>query len=339
MFKSYFNGKILLNSGAMICLALSDRSDGKTFDCKVRALEDYRDKGKITVYLRRYKTEITKQMYETFFNEVIEKEQYSEFKDWEFKGTKQGIKVKLPEFDIWDWIVYFVPLTMSGKLKSQLDISRIQMIDYDEFVPLDGIYLKDEITLLLEFYKSVDRDRETTQIMICGNKISPFNPLFDYFGIDLDITNNKIRTYRDNTIAVQIYGSKEHRETRAKGKFAKLVENTSYEDYSSGGILNALNLKIKSHKNCEYIWSFLTSKGEGTLWTDENNNFIVSTTKRKDGIIITDKMYNIEREQLNIAHINLKKVLQAMYNTGSIYFESEKAFHLFEDILKKVGTR
>ena len=38
-------------------------------------------------------------------------------------------------------------------------------------------------------------------------------------------------------------------------------------------------------------------------------------------------------------NINLKNVLKTSYNTGTIYFESEKAFHLFEDILKKVGTK
>ena len=71
MFNTYFDGKFVLEKNALFNIVFSDRSDGKTFDCKVRALEDYKNKKQITVYMRRYKTEITKKLYETFFDEVI----------------------------------------------------------------------------------------------------------------------------------------------------------------------------------------------------------------------------------------------------------------------------
>lgn len=335
MFDTYFTAKYILSKGASLNLVLSDRSDGKTFDTKRDALEEFEKDETITVYMRRFKTEITEEMYNTFFNEVIEKEKYMRFALWDFKGDKRGVKVRKNGEKKWKQIVYFMPLTMSGKLKSQIHVSKIKRIYYDEFIPLDGVYAKNECNLILEFYKSIDRDRDTTQMVILGNKISPFNPLFDYFNIDLEITGEKIRLYQDKTLAVQIYANKEHREVRSESKFNKLVKGTKYDDYNSGGILEALNIKIIKRDGGEYLYSFKTVKGEGSIWY-KNGIIIVSTYLRKDGFILTDTIYNIDREQFTILHGKFKKILRNVYNCGELCFENEKAFHYFEPILKKL---
>ena len=135
MFKDYFSAKYILSKGALFNYALSDRSDGKTFDCKARALEDFENNQSITVYMRRYKTEITEKLYTTFFDEVLRVDGFEKYREWTFKGSKQGVQVKRQGEDKWSWIIYFVPLTMSGKMKSQLDVLKINMIDYDEFIP------------------------------------------------------------------------------------------------------------------------------------------------------------------------------------------------------------
>ena len=156
MFNTYFEGDYILQKGALLNIVLSDRSDGKTFDCKYRCLRDYKKDRSITIYLRRYKSEITPLMYNSWFDEVLSKPKGKEFKNWKFKGSKRGIQVQTQEDGEWDFIVYFIVLSMSGKLKSQItEIERINIIDYDEFIPLDFRYLKDEVNILLEFYKSI----------------------------------------------------------------------------------------------------------------------------------------------------------------------------------------
>ena len=335
MFKSYFSAKYILSKGALFNYVLSDRSDGKTFDCKARAIEAFETKGTITVYLRRYKTEITEKLYSTFFDELLDKPAYEKYRDWIFKGSKQGVQVKRNEEDNWQWIIYFVPLSMSGKMKSQLNVQKIGMIDYDEYIPLDDRYLHNEMTLLLEFWKSVDRDRDSIQLIVLGNKITPYSPFFDYFNIDMQITGEKVRLYRGGTLAVQIYANKEHRQVRSKSKFSMLVEGTEYEEYNEGGVLNALNLKVASHVGSTYFSSFKTAKGEGTVWTN-GRQFIISTYQRKDGIMIVDKIYNTGREEFMISFGRFTELFKRLYRTGQLYFEDEKAYHLFEDILKKV---
>ena len=336
MFKTYFSARYILEKKALLNLVLSDRSDGKSFDCKYRALEDYEKNKDISILMRRFKTEITSKMYENFFNEVIDKPVGKRFSKWQFKGSKVGVQVKVNEKSDWDWIVYFVPLSTSGRLKSQIsDVSRIHVINYDEFVPLDNRYLPDEIELLLEFYKSIDRDRDTTQLICLGNKITPFNPFLDYFSLDLSITNEKIRLYKNDTIAVQIYANKEHRSVRSESKFSSLVKGTGYEEYSKGGILETTNIKIASHIGMQYFASFKSVKGEGSIWTN-GNEFCVSCVKRKDGFMLVDQMYNTTREVYSINFARFGQLFRRVCSTGRMCCEDEKAFHLFEPLLQKV---
>ena len=108
MFKTYFEGRFVLSKNALTSIVFSDRSDGKTFDCKVRALEDFEKDGSKTIYMRRYKSEITHKMYNAFFDEVLNVDKYSKFKKWAFRGSKSGIEVKTSLDAEWEFFVYFV---------------------------------------------------------------------------------------------------------------------------------------------------------------------------------------------------------------------------------------
>ena len=350
IFSDHFTARKLLSKGALLNLALSDRSDGKTWDMKFRKLEDFYKQGLIGTVVRRYKTEIDEKFYAHFFDEVLLKaneditgktdEQLAmldEIRQWQFKYSKKKIEIKRPNSDSWELICFLLPLTMSGKQKSAFNdyYTRIKYVDFDEYVPLDSRYCPNEVTLLLELYKSIDRDREQLQMIMLGNKIDIFCPLLDYFGIDLDITNAKTRVYRNGTFAVQIYASTEHREKRQQGRFASLISNTDYEDYANGGILHTLNLYTASIDNAKYVCSFMTEQGEGSIWYEDS--YIISTQKRKDGYVITDKLYNTGRQEYIVTYGKFASMFKTAYRSGRMKFESNNAFHLFENILKKCG--
>lgn len=334
MFNTYFSGRPLLAKGSLFNVALSDRSDGKTFDCKFRMLEDYEKSGDITIYIRRYDSEITPKMYNTFFNEVIEKPVGERFSKWLFKYSKDGALVSTDGGDTYNQICYFVPLTMAGKLKSQFDISKIKMLDFDEYCPLNGQYLKDETTLLLELWKSVDRDRDTTQLLICGNKITPFMPILDYFNISTGLDKNKIKLYCNGELALQIYSNKEHRDKRAKSKFRSLIANTPYEEYDSGGVLNVPYIPLTALNDAFYFMAFRSYLGEGTIWSN-GTRLIVSSKKRQDGELLVDKPYPDKREQFNIQYPRVNRIFKQAYKTNNLFFTDETAHHIFAPIMSK----
>ena len=340
LFKSYFSARFVLSKKALISLCLSDRSDGKTFDCKARALEDYEKNKDITIYVRRWKTELGPEVYNNFFNEVWENnENYKKYSEWEFKYSKNKIQVKTSPKSEWDTILYFIPLSVASRWKSKIqNVKRIKIIDYDEYIPMDNRYLPDETTLLLDLWKTIDRDRDEVQILICGNRIVPFCPILDYFNIDLKIGNkDMIRMYKDDTLAVQIYSNKEHREKREEGRFRKLVKDTKYNGYDTGEVLYALDLELKSHEGFDYFCQFKTERGCGTLWY-KAGIIVVSEYKRKDGFILMDKNYNVVGEKYLCTYGKFPVLLKNVYRRNEMYFESERAFYIFEKILTKVGS-
>ena len=340
MFKTYFSARFVLSKNALFSLVLSDRSDGKTFDCKARALEDYEKNKDITIYVRRWKTELGPEVYNNFFNEVWENnENYKKYSEWEFKYSKNKIQVKTSPKSEWDTILYFIPLSVASRWKSKIqNVKRIKIIDYDEYIPMDNRYLPDETTLLLDLWKTIDRDRDEVQILICGNRIVPFCPILDYFNIDLKIGNkDMIRMYKDDTLAVQIYSNKEHREKREEGRFRKLVKDTKYNGYDTGEVLYALDLELKSHEGFDYFCQFKTERGCGTLWY-KAGIIVVSEYKRKDGFILMDKNYNVVGEKYLCTYGKFPVLLKNVYRRNEMYFESERAFYIFEKILTKVGS-
>ena len=338
IFDSYFEGDYILSKGCLFNGVFSDRSDGKTFDCKYRALRDYEEFGTITCYVRRWKTEITKEMYENWFDEVLEKDKGKPYRRWEFKYSRKCIKVKRPQDKEFNDIVYFCPLSVSARLKSQFaQATKVKIIDFDEYFPLDNLFIKNEMKLLLELWKTFDRDRNEVQVMILGNKINLYCPFLDFFKVDFKIGNvGKLKTYRNDTLALQIYVNTEHREKREKTKFRDLIEGTEYDEYDKGGILNALNFKIRSRKGGDYICSFKTENGEGSIWY-KNGELIISRYLRKDGYILCDKIYNTgRREYLCNSSNNLGKSIKMIYSRGDLAFEDERSLYNFQDILNKI---
>ena len=71
---------------------------------------------------------------------------------------------------------------------AEATFERVKPIDikkeivYEEILEPKGKYLKDEITLLLEYYVTVDR-YSGTKLFGLSNLMSAYNPYFYYFGI------------------------------------------------------------------------------------------------------------------------------------------------------------
>lgn len=350
MFNSYFDSNEIHSKGALTNFVLSDKSDGKTFDIKVKGFIRYFKNKSQFIYMRRWKSEISKEMYETFFNELItrvqnntyvpnNKEEYEIVKNivnFDFLGTKHGVYIKDKESGKWDIICYFTPLTMCGKRKSTYDVARITHIEYDEFVPMDKRYCPDEMKLIYEFWKTIDRERDETVLTFYGNRIDQFNPFFDFFKITLGIEKEKIKLYKNDTIAIQIYVNKEHREERKKSRFSDMVKGTSFENFDNGGTLFKDTIKIAQVNNGIYFMSFKTEIGEGSIFRNKSY-LVISSRIRKDGDLLVDKIYNTGRDEYVCTYANLPTYFKSMAKRGLIYYDKEQTYHSFEPILNKIG--
>lgn len=332
----YFNAMPVKEKGALFNFFMSERSDGKTINCKILAIIDFLLYDYAHVYVRRYDTEMSEVMKNTFFNKLLRL--YPFINDLlEFQYEAIGIKARRKNTeDEYKFIVYFIPLTMSGKLKSQIEDERIHDIDYDEYIPLDNKYLKNEMIYCLALYKTCDRDRDIVRFNFYCNKITAFNPFFDFFNLESHIEKDKIKLYKNNTIALQVYHSKALKEKRSKSKFNQAVKNTTYDGFNNGEVLLEQDIKIDSIKDAQFYISFKSIRGEGSIWL-KNYHYIISCKKYGDGIQIIDKMYNTNRESINCLAGNVQQLFKHAYKINEIYYESQKAYYLFEPILRKIN--
>lgn len=346
MFKTYYTDKERSKYNALVNFTISDRRDGKTTFIKIRGFCDFIKNGKQYVYVRRYDSEFEKIMYETFYNDIIkdvkrgtlkyDDDTINEIINYDFLGTKMAIYIRKKGTTVWNTLCYLIPLTKAGKLKSAIEITDIARIEYDEFVPLNTPYLKNEMLLLMELYKSIDSDRDNVELNLYANRVDEFNPFFDFFNIHLGIQKEQIKTYKDGTVLMEIYVNKEHREVREESKFNKIVKNTTYEEYNNGGTLLGQNIKISSTQGSEYFSSFATCIGSGSIFIS-GNKIIISSTKRKDGYLIVDKIYPLDRKQFLCTYGTLPNMFKIAYKTGNLYYTSKECYHIFEPILNKIG--
>ena len=341
-FKTYYTPAPMRAKNFLMALTMSDRSDGKTFSIKEETIADWRENKWIGVYVRRWKTEIPETLYTTFYNEVQEKypEKYGDLK---FRYNKNGVKVWDAEAEEWSQILYFVPLTMAAKLKSTLDVNPIHKVFFDEYIPLDGRYIKDEMTVLLEFWKSIDRDRDQTLIHCYGNKMDLFNPFFDYFGIPVfDQEKKKIRSYKGGTVGVEIYYNAEHRAARKEQRSAQLFAGTEYDAYAQGGTLTTYDLRQGKVDPAamHYLFSFKTVTGAGAVWENDEGTWIVSQSNiRLEGSLIVDKMCTLppgdRRKIYSIRLPAFARLIRQNVHINNIAYESPAAFHAIEPLLKR----
>lgn len=343
-FKSYYTAQPMLSKGALFNFCVSDRSDGKSFDIKVRNIEAFDQNKSCFVYVRRYKTEITQQLYENYFDEIFLHDEYKKYKEkYTFKCKKLGIWAttdkKPNKKTVWHPIVYFIPLTQAGKLKSQIEVSPITEINFDEYIPLDGIYLKDEMLLCLELWKSIDRDRDKTKFNFFGNRVKQNCPFLNFFNISIDLNVKRNELFKNGSICIQSFASSEHRQVRAKSKFADLISNTGYAGYDAGGKLNELSITLCSGKfDITHAIPFITYIGRGSIVFDDDKCIILDKYPNNPKYILTEHiLQDVNCPQLNISlYPKISRLLKEFYYNNKIYAISTKAKNNFTPILDEV---
>lgn len=101
-------------------------------------------------------------------------------------------------------------------------------IIFEEILEPKGKYLKDEITLLLEYYVTVDR-YSGTKLFGLSNLMSAYNPYFDYFGIRP--FTQEFKWFKNKTLLVQNVKIEGMADFVEKQRFYNLVAGTDYGEY------------------------------------------------------------------------------------------------------------
>lgn len=231
--------------GAILNMALSDRSDGKTTQIKSLIIDDFKNNGKAPIFLRRWLTELTNDVINDFFTDPEFKKTpfYKKIENWEFEPRPlKDMRGKTIGFNIWGApkgeqkriVLLLSTLSTVARLKSALSYERYRNIYIDEYIPLDNRYTQNEAVAILETYQTIDRKHFENRIMICGNKITRFNPIFKYWNIK---KWGRGITQINPQFNLFVWSNKENRRRAASDPLATLTRGTEYAKYNEGEFL------------------------------------------------------------------------------------------------------
>lgn len=218
----YYDYSKILSYNAFINFLVGERGVGKTYGASKFVTKSFINKDEEFVYIRRYKTELSKSVPE-FFKPLI---QNNEFPNHEL--TTKGGKFLIDNRTAG----YSMTLTTAQNLKST-NFPKVKNIIFDEFIIEEGQhhYLKNEVENFLGLIETIARMRDV-RIFMLANAVTITNPYFLYFDITLPY-NTDIKTYKDGLILVQYMYNPEYREAKANTKFGKLTAGTEYSKYAN----------------------------------------------------------------------------------------------------------
>ena len=158
-------------------LIYGEKSNGKSYDVKHLAINNYLEHKKKFILLRRWKADITTAWVEKYFNDV---------------DVDKMTNGKYNSITVWRGDLFFNRLDEKGKslekekigsvmaLSTEQHYSGASFLDYDfiifeEFMER-GSYIFRESEKLQILYSTVDRKRGTTKVYMVGNTISRVCP-------------------------------------------------------------------------------------------------------------------------------------------------------------------
>lgn len=329
----YYDYNKILSYNAFLNFLIGERGVGKTYGASKFVTKQFINKNEEFVYIRRYKTELSKSTPE-FFKPLINNNEFPNHK-LTSKGSKFYIDEKIAG--------YSMTLTIAQNLKST-NFPKVKNIIFDEFIIEEGQhhYLKNEVEIFLGLIETIARMRDVRVFML-ANAVTITNPYFIYFDITLPY-NTDIKTYKNGLILVQYMYNPEYREAKANTKFGKLTAGTEYSKYANENNFRLDNKNfiekktgtsrcsfgIKYKDNIFGIW-FDYSVGKIFVSHDINTTQIFACT-------LDDHTPNTMLLSAIKDYTSWKTFIKN-YKLGNVYYENIKIKNIVQELIRLYLTR
>lgn len=324
----YYDYTKILTYNAFINFLIGERGCGKTYGASKFVTKQFINKGEEFVYIRRYKSELSKSVPE-FFKPLINNEEFPNHK-LSTKGNK---------FIIDDQVAgYSFSLSTAQSLKST-NFPKVKNIIFDEFIIEEGQnhYLKNEVENFLGLIETISRMRDV-RIFMLANAVTITNPYFIYFDITLPY-NTDIKTYKDGLILVQYMYNQEYREAKAQTKFGRLTAGTLYSSYANENNFRLDNKNFIEKKTGTSRCSFGIKYKDQTygIWFDFNNGKIFVSEDVNTVQIYACTLSDHTPNTMMLSAIRdytCWKTFINNYKLGNVYYESIKIKNIIQELIK-----
>lgn len=330
----YYNYDRIISYDALLYMLIGERGVGKTYGASKLVVKEFIKKKRQFVYLRRYKTELSKSS-KKFFSELIKNEEFPEHQ-LEVRGSTFVIDEEVAG--------YSMTLSTAQQLKGT-NFTGVRYIIFDEFLIEEGQghYLKNEVLSFLGLIESVARMHDIKVFML-ANAVSEINPYFLFFDLTLPY-NNDIKLFKDGLILLQYMKNEAYRQAKKETKFGRLISGTDYEDYAVNNKFYDDNKTFIEHKtgSSKFSFSFVYKGITLGVWIDyDNGKMYVSNDYLNNGLMFATTtedhkpntmLYSIARK-----YFCWNSFIQN-FKLGNVYFENSKIKNISKDVLKNIILR
>jgi len=343
MSLDYYNFDRIMSYNAIFSLCVGGRGIGKSYGMKIKMVKDALKKGDEFIYLRRYKEEITDSK-STFFSDIEH-----EFPGYIFRvnGNKAEAAVEpevienkngepVEQKPEWFTIGYFIVLS-KGQSKKGVQYPKVRIICFDEFIIEKGLirYLPDEVSVLMNFYNTVDRYRDKARMFLLANGVTMTNPYFLYWRIQPDQVKEFI-SLLDGDVVCHLVPGGTFAEQVKKTRFGRMLtaHNSDYAAYAIDNVFHDANDSLVARKPDTAIYRF-TIEGDlltYSVWRDPELNHYWIQEKRPKG---NELIYTTEKSKMGSDKIlmqrnhKLLQILRSAYSAARIEFDSPRTREAF----------
>lgn len=348
----YYSLKKILAEKADYNIIIGERSNGKTYACLKYAIETYVKYGYQSIYLRRFKEDLTYSRSDKIFENLNNNNEVGKLtnNEWQFivyskssfyfarnetdKNGNTKIRINKNAF------CFTMSLSDMEHDKST-SYPDVKTVIFDEFITR-RFYLADEFVIFMNVLSTVIRERHDVKIFMLGNTVNKYSPYFEEMGLT-NITIQKqgtidIYTYGDSDLKVAVeYCNAMNKNAKKSNKYfafnnskLNMIKNGQWELDLYPHLRE--NQSIKSSDIIfEFFIEFMNKKLACDVIENENGSFIFihkkTTDFKKNDIVYTLNFttdYNIRK--CFVYHMD--KIDDKICN----YFKSKKVFYQSNEI-------
>lgn len=262
----YYDPNKMLSYNRILNFVIGARGIGKSYGMKKHNIRRFIKNGEQFIYVRRYKSELTKVV--NYFDDVRH----------EFPNVKLTVKGR--QFYVGEKLAgWAIPLSMWQSEKSNA-YPNVSTILFDEFIREkdNSGYLPNEVEALLNLMDTVFRGRDNVRCICLSNAVSVVNPYFLYFDL---VPNTEKRYNAYKNVLIEIPESIDFSAERRKTRFGSLIDGTDYGDMSlDNEFVNDSQLFIERRSKESKFQFALVYKGMTMgIWVDVDAGLMFLSTE------------------------------------------------------------
>ena len=345
----FWNLRQTKTHGALFNVIIGNRGGGKTYGAKEWSIDNFLKTGEQFGYIRRYKEDLKQPMVQ-FFKDIQDK-----YPDYEFKTDSNYFYIRLrPEDKKQKWTEndiagYGFTLSTANNKKS-ISYPKVTTLIYDEFLlsPGNQHYIANEPVALLNLYETIARpgtDHPRVTLWMLANSLSVTNPFFLYWDLKMPTKQDKngkwIWKHPSKPILVEDVRNEKFIDVKKNSEFGKLVEGTTYADYSIENkfLLDDDTFIEKKSPRARFYFTFIYMEFTLGVWIDPNEGKMY-VSKQYDPSFPIVYSITMKDHKPNTMFLKNKsragyfKVFLDNYKLGNVRFENMNIKNITYEVIK-----